>query len=83
MARLMGKPPKQKLPITVPILIDLVKSLSDHPSDLAFRTACLIAFFGFLRKSTLLPASEELVLGKYIARNDIFKFNFVFLSFAD
>jgi hypothetical protein len=49
----------------------LVRSLSDHPSDLAFRAACLIAFFVFLRKSTLLPAPGELLQGKYIARNDV------------
>ena len=70
-SRLMGKPPKQKLPITIPILIDLLRSLTDHPCDLAFRAACLIAFFGFLRKSTLLPVSEDLVQGKYIARSDV------------
>jgi hypothetical protein len=50
-SRLMGTPPKQKLPVTIPMLLAL--------------------FFGFLRKSTLLPALSELVLGKFIARSDV------------
>ena len=71
MARLLGSPPKQKLPITVSILLDLHRSLSDSPEDASFWSACVIAFFGFLRKSTLLPSSSELVANKYISRSDV------------
>jgi hypothetical protein len=71
MTRLMGSPPKQKLPITVAILLDLKKSLFDSPSDVAFWAACVVAFFGFLRKSTLLPSSGDLTANKYIARSDV------------
>jgi hypothetical protein len=71
MTRLMGSPPKQKLPITVAILLDLQKSLSDSPSDVAFWAACVLAFFGFLRKSTLLPSAGELTTNKFIARSDV------------
>ena len=70
-SRLLGKPPKQKLPITVKILLDLHRTLVDSPSDRAFWLACLVAFFGFLRKSTLLPQSEDFKAGKFIARNDV------------
>jgi hypothetical protein len=70
-SRLMGAPPKQKLPMTIPMLLALYGTLDHSSSDKAFWIACLIAFFGFLRKSTLLPASSELVLGKFIARSDV------------
>jgi hypothetical protein len=70
-ARMMGSPPKQKLPMTIPMLLALYGTLADTPSDKAFWIACLIAFFGFLRKSTLLPASAELTRGKFIARSDL------------
>jgi integrase len=70
-SRLLGKPPKQKAPITIKILLDLYKTLSGHPEDSAFWAACLVAYYGFLRKSTLLPVSETVALGKYIARADL------------
>ena len=56
--RQLGRPPKQKLPITPELLrkmhlhLDLQKSM-----DRAFWAACLVAFYAFLRKSTLLPKS--------------------------
>ena len=71
MARLLGSPPKQKLKITVSILIDLHRSLSDSPEDASFWSACVIAFFVFLRKSTLLPSTSDLVANKFIARSDV------------
>jgi hypothetical protein len=74
-SRLLGKPPKQKLPITIDILLDIQRSLSNHPLDRAFWTACLIAYFGFLRKSTLLPSSAEQVQGKFISRADVVNFS--------
>jgi hypothetical protein len=70
-SRLMGAPPKQTLPMTIPMLLALYGTLSGSPSDKAYWTGCLIAFYGFLRKSTLLPASSELTQGKFIARIDL------------
>jgi integrase len=70
-SRLLGKPPVQKSPITVKILLDIFQTVSNHPSDVAFWAACLIAFYGFLRKSTLLPSSELMSAGKFIARGDV------------
>ena len=72
-SRLLGKPPKQKLPISIPILLGIASSLANHPSDASFWAACLVAFFGFLRKSTLLPANDAILLGKFISRRDLEK----------
>jgi hypothetical protein len=55
----------------VRILLDIFGVLSNSASDVAFWLACLVAFFGFLRKSTLLPSSGELVANKFIARSDV------------
>jgi hypothetical protein len=74
-SRLKGRPPKQKAPITVQVLLVLFRTLSDSPIDRAFWAASLIAFYGFLRKSTLLPASETLLSEKYISRSDVHDFN--------
>ena len=58
--RKLGRPPKQKLAITPQILKDIYKALDkEKPEAQAFWTACLIGFFGFLRKSTLLPKSSK------------------------
>jgi hypothetical protein len=70
-SRLLGKPPVQKSPITVKILLDLFKTVTNSAFDVAFWAACLIAFLGFLRKSTLLPSTEYLSAGKFIARHDL------------
>ena len=70
-ARLNGSPAKQKQPITVSILLDLYRNLTDCPLDKAFWLACLIAFLVFLRKSTLIPSRDLLLAGKFIARNDV------------
>jgi hypothetical protein len=57
-ARQLGTPPNQKLPLTVPILAMFVKFLDmSLNSDLAFWSACLVGFYGLMRKSTLLPKS--------------------------
>jgi hypothetical protein len=72
--RLLGVPPKQKLPITVEILLEIAGSIRDHPSDAAFWSACLLAFFGFMRKSTLIPMPDALSRGKFIARSDVTNF---------
>ena len=58
--RLNGRPPKQKAPITVQVLLALFRTLADTPIDRAFWAALFVAFYGFLRKSTLLPATESL-----------------------
>jgi hypothetical protein len=68
---MLGKPPKQKSPITVQILLDLFSTVENHPADIAFWAVCLIAFYGFLRKSTLLPSKELIAAGKFIAHGDI------------
>lgn len=58
--RTLGSPPKQKLPITVNILHLLYKNVNmEVPQDKAFWSACVVAFFAFLRKSTLLPKSSS------------------------
>jgi hypothetical protein len=71
-ARLKGCPPVQKLPISIPLLVDISRFLDFKlASDLAFWVACLLAFYGLLRKSTLLPQSTVTKDLKYICRGDI------------
>ena len=70
-SRLLGKPPKQKAPITVEVLLDLFKTVKNSPFDAAFWVTCLVSFYGFLRKSTVLPSNELLKVGKFIARSDL------------
>ena len=41
------------------------------PADSALWVACLVAYYGFLRK---LPASELVAIGKYIAWSDLVDF---------
>jgi integrase len=69
--RQIGRPPQQKSPMTATILIKLLSTLEDNPFDRAFWCGCLIAYYGFLRKSSLLPVSNVLVKDKYIARSDV------------
>ena len=58
--RTLGRPPKQKLPITPDLLYRMYLQLDkDNPQHMAFWAACLVAFFAFLRKSTLLPKSAS------------------------
>lgn len=57
--RRIGRPPHQKLPITLDILHRVRSHLNMNNSlQATFWAACLVAFFAFLRKSTLLPKSE-------------------------
>jgi hypothetical protein len=67
-----GVPPVQKFPISVGILrkIHALIDLS-HPGDLAFWAAALVAFFAFMRKSTLLPESAAFVATKTLLREDV------------
>ena len=54
--RIKGSAVRRKLPITVDILKLFRKSLNLHNSlELTFWAACLVAFFGMLRKSSLFP----------------------------
>ena len=53
-ARAIGAPPNQKLPITIDILYSIKRCLCMFvASDISIWAACVIAFYGFLRKSRL------------------------------
>ena len=55
--RIKGAPVNRKLPITVQILKQMYSLLNRYSSlDMTFWAACLVAFFGMLRKSSLFPA---------------------------
>lgn len=70
--RELGTPPKQKLPITCEILVDIFQKLNFHRNkDVAFWCACLLGFFGFLRKATLLPKNQNLPAVDCILRKDL------------
>jgi integrase len=70
--RARGEPPVQKAPLTVEILISLHKTVDfSLCSDRAFWCAMLIGFFGFLRKSSLIPASASVPLNKRLNRADV------------
>jgi hypothetical protein len=73
-ARLKGIPIKQKHPITIQILREFFYLLDHHTSSLdkSFWAACLLAFYGFFRKSTTLPISASSSHG--ICRSDIKNF---------
>jgi hypothetical protein len=71
-SRLKGSPPVQKLPMSIPLLLDIVKFLDlSTAADEAFWLACLLAFYGLLRKSTLLSVNGNPSSGKFICRSDI------------
>ena len=56
--RLKGQPPKQKLPISPVILKQIYDKLDmAEPFNAAFWCTCLVGFYTFCRKSTLLPES--------------------------
>jgi hypothetical protein len=69
--RVKGQPPVQKMPMTLPIL-RLISGFLDFslPGDIAFWAACLVCFFGLLRKGTLLPRSR-LELANCLLRSDV------------
>ena len=71
-SRAKGSPPKQKFPITCKILLDIRKQLCFLlPADIVFWSACLIGFYGFLRKKTLLPMSLACPGDSCILRSDV------------
>ena len=45
--------------------------MENTPADTAFWVVCLVSFYGFLRKSTVLPSHDLLNVGKFIARSDL------------
>jgi hypothetical protein len=49
-SRSLGKPPRQKSPITVRVLLDLFRTLGSSSFESAFWAACMVAFYGFLMK---------------------------------
>jgi hypothetical protein len=60
-ARQIGAPPEQKLPLTILILLKIFGALDMNLyllADLSFWAACLLDFFGLMRKSTFLPKSK-------------------------
>ena len=71
-ARELGRPPKQMLPITCEILLAIRNCLRlDNSRDISFWAACCVAFYGFLRKSTLLPESSVIPGDDCILRKDL------------
>ncbi len=54
-----SRPAKQAAPITLTILHQLVAALS-HPHLSGYRAAYLVAFYGLLRKSNVVPTSSSL-----------------------
>ena len=71
-SRELGSPPVQKLPITCHIMHLILKNLVMFvPKDIAFWAACTTAFFGFLRKKTLLPVSSTKPDTDCLLRNDL------------
>jgi hypothetical protein len=72
-----GVPPNQKEPISLLILARIHATLDlASPADLAFWACCLVGFFGFLRKSSLLPASPTVRVDKMLTRDDVIDFSF-------
>lgn len=60
MRRSLGDSVSRKLPITPQILLHIRSTLSpDSPLHCVFWAACLVAFFGLLRKASLLPPSAS------------------------
>ena len=70
--RLKGQPPVQKEPITLEMLLAIRRQLNLlNPLDACFWCACLIAFYGFLRKSSLLPKNSKAHFRACLCRFDV------------
>jgi hypothetical protein len=70
--RLKGVPPRQKSPITVDILLKLYDYVDlTKNAEKAFWCGMLIGFYGFLRKSSLIPESSAVASDKRLNRGDI------------
>lgn len=71
-SRVHGMPPKQKLPITPRVLLDIYSKLDmDISFHVTFWACCLVAFFSFSRKSTLLPRSKNDIDDKTLRLSDL------------
>ena len=71
-ARRMGRPACQKLPITIELLGKIYHFLDmKDMRDLSFWAASLICFYGLLRKNTLLPPSSSSVSPAFLVRSDV------------
>ena len=71
-SRQLGVPPVQKMPITVDILLKLYMNVDvESAFDLSYWAACLIGFYGLLRKSTLLPKSLHSAISEGLLRSDV------------
>ena len=73
--RIKGSLVQQKIPITSHILLRIRLLLDLHkPCDILFWATCLLAYFGLLRKSNLLPTSaKQFNPSKHPCRGDITK----------
>jgi len=70
--RCNGDPCKPKLPITATILCGIFQTLDfSKPGDIVFWSACLVAFFSFLRKSHLVPTSSHNVPPHVLTRASV------------
>lgn len=70
--RAKGTPPAQKLPILPEHLLQIKYMLNlDNHFDKVLWAACLVGFFGFLRKANLLPRLGKGNTKSYIKREDI------------
>jgi hypothetical protein len=75
-ARKFGRPPVQKLPVTLEILRSLFSVLDfKQPGEISFWCACLVAFFGLLRKNTLLPVAKDSSSDAHLIRGDVINLN--------
>ena len=71
-ARIKGVQPKQKAPVTVALLLKLHTTLDlSLRLDVAFWAAVLTGFYGYLRKSSLLPAKVDTPRNKRLSRGDV------------
>ena len=72
--RLHGTPLVQKDPVTIKMLLDLRRLINFACEfDVCMWSACLTAFFGFLRKSTMLPKSSTSDPKLGLCRKDVVK----------
>jgi hypothetical protein len=70
--RRLGRPPLQKLPITLKILREIHQLLDlSFSADLVSWAACLVCFYGLLRKSTLLQKTGHDITQNYLLRSDV------------
>ena len=68
-----GRPPVQKMPITPSILRRMITQLNlEQPLHIVFWAACLVAFYSFCRKATLVPKScGQMDVSAALLRGDV------------